>query len=309
MRNVVFRKAIDLTSLPASWNLVRIAAEWNGSPLMLFVDGKPARPSQAAISADPWVFTRWYQAPPTAHYAMYLRGNEVRTVCFERSQGVSTFHLQPLGKGWLLADRRGGRGNVYDEAGLFLRSIDLGDASEDIQTTPDDRIWVSYFDEGVFGGGIGKQGVVCFDSIGNPVFQYGDFAERNGLPFISDCYAVNVTASGDVWLNYYTDFPLVQLRGFALEHCWSDFGVTGNGFAVKEDAVIYGKEAHVFSRLLESPHKEEMVHPEDESGMPLVPLSTPHLGHAFRGAHIVLNTGSAVYVSVVNHGLHRILDV
>ena len=298
MRNVVFQKAIDLTNLPESWNLVRIAAEWNGSPLLLFVDGKPARPSQAAIDADPRVFTRWYQAPPIAHYAMYLRGNEVRTVCFERSQGISTFHLQTLGTGWLLADRRGGCGNVYDEAGLFLRSIDLGDASEDIQTTPDDRIWVSYFDEGVFGGGIGRQGAVCFDSIGNPIFQYGDFAEQNGLPFISDCYALNVTASGDVWLNYYMDFPLVQLRGFALEHWWSDFGVTGNGFAVKDNAVIYCRDAHVFSRPIESPDKEEILHAEDESGMALVPLPTSHVGYAFRGSYIVLNTGSAVYVSV-----------
>lgn len=298
MRNIVFRNAIDLSHLPTSWNLVRIAADWNGSPLLLFVDGKPTPPDRVAISADPRVFTRWYQTPPIAHYAMYLRGNNMRTVCFERSQGLSTFHLQPLGKGWLLADRRDGRGDIYDDEGQFLRSIDLGDASEDVQTTPEDRIWVSYFDEGVFGSGIGRQGAVCFDSSGNPVFQYGEFAEQNGLPFLSDCYALNVTASGDVWLNYYTDFPLVQLRGFALEHWWSYFGVTGNGFAVKDKAVIYCKDADLFSRPLESPDKEEMLHAEDEAGMALVPLSTPHLGCAFRGTHIVLNTGSAVYVSV-----------
>ena len=70
------------------------------------------------------------------------------------------------------------------------------------------------------------------------------------------------------------------------------------GFAVKEDSIIYGKEAHMFSRPLESLHKEEMLRAEDESGMALVPLTTPHLGHAFRGTHIVLNTGSTVYVSV-----------
>ena len=74
--------------------------------------------------------------------------------------------------------------------------------------------------------------------------------------------------------------------------------MTGNGFAVREDAVLYGKEAHVFSRLLDAPYTEEMVHPEDEFGMALVPLCTPHLGHAFRGRHVVLNTGSAVYISV-----------
>ncbi len=208
-----------------------------------------------------------------------------------------------------MADSRGGCGNVYDEAGLFLRSIDLGDASEDIQTTPDDRIWVSYFDEGVFGGGIGRQGAVCFDSIGNPIFQYRDFAEQNGLPFVSDCYALNVTASGDVWLNYYTDFPLVQLRGFALEHCWSDFGVTGNGFAVREDAVIYGKEAHVFSRLLDAPYTEEMVHPEDEFGMALVPLCTPSPRTCISGPPRCAEYWVRSVHFSVNHVLRRILDV
>lgn len=33
-----------------------------------------------------------------------------------------------------------------DSTGVRLRSVDLGDASEDMQTTPDGKIWVRYFD-------------------------------------------------------------------------------------------------------------------------------------------------------------------
>ncbi len=299
MGNLVFRKVLDLGDIPPSWSLVRLAADWNGFPILLFVEGKPARPDHATISADPWTFTHWYRTPPKAHHAIYFDGSATRIICFERSQGISTFHVQPLRDGWLLADSRGGSANLHDASGHFHRSIDLGDASEDIQTTPDEKIWVSYFDEGVFGGGIGKQGVVCFGAGGIPEFRYGEFAERSGLPFISDCYAMNVAASGDVWLNYYTDFPLVHLQDFALQRVWTDFGVTGKGFAVRDEAVIYARETKLVMRSLVSVAGEsEILNAQDESGLSLVPLTTPHLGTAYRGPNLLLNTGLAVYMSV-----------
>lgn len=298
MKDILFRKVIELRDFPESWSLVRLSGDWNGSPLLLFAEGKPARPDASAISADPSAFTRWYQAAPKQHHAVHLKSDGVDTVSFEQSQGISTFHLQRLESGWLLADRRGGQAKIYDRAGCFLRSLDLGDASEDLQTTPDARIWVSYFDEGVFGCGIGKQGAVCFDPMGNPIFQYGDFAEQNGLPFISDCYAMNATGMGDIWLNYYTDFPLVQLRDFALQHSWNNFGATGNGFAINDNAAFYGKKNHLFSKPLDGSHEEQQLHICDESGAELMPLSETHLAWAFRGACVVLNTGSAVYISV-----------
>jgi len=291
MGNLVFRKVLDLSNIPPSWSLVRLAADWSGFPILLFVEGKPARPDDRAISADPWTFTRWYQTPPKAHHAIHFDGSAIKTICFERSQGISTFHVQPLGDGWLLADRRGGCANLHDASGHFLRSIDLGDASEDIQTTSDEKIWVSYFDEGVFGSGIGQQGAVCFGAAGIPEFKYGEFAERAGLPFIADCYAMNVAAPGDVWLNYYTDFPLVHLQDFALEHVSKDFGVMGNGFAVRDEAVIYARETKLVMRSL-------VLNAQDESGQSLVPLTAPHLGIGYRGPNLLLNTGLAVYVSV-----------
>jgi hypothetical protein len=296
VENLVFRKVLDLSDIPQSWTFVRLAADWNGTPIVLFAEDKPTRP---AAATDPATFARWYRTPPKAHHAVYFDGRETRTITFERSHGISTFHVQRLDDGWLLADRRGGRANLHDSSGHFLRSIDLGDASEDIQTTPDGKIWVSYFDEGVFGSGIGQQGAVCFDREGIPRFKYGDFAERAGLPFISDCYAMNVTSAVDVWFNYYTDFPLVHLQDFALERVSMDFEVTGKGFAVRDDSIVYARGANLVMNPLDpAAGGAAILGAQDESGKGLLPLTAPHIDSEFRGSNLLINTGSAVYVSV-----------
>lgn len=119
----------------------------------------------------------------------------------------------------MLGERRGGRTSVYNKNGSLRFRLELGDASEDIQTTPNGLIWVSYFDEGVFGGGVGEQGLVCFGADGEVLFKYADFAEQNTLPMICDCYAINVDAEDTLWLNYYIISPwfgseISELRRF-----------------------------------------------------------------------------------------------
>ena len=166
---------------------------------MLFVEGKPEQPD---FYGDPYALSNWYRTPPKAHHLVYWEAGQLRSIQFEESQGVSTFHIQPFEGGWLLGERRGGLTKVYDAHGALRFTLDLGDASEDVQTTPDGRIWVSYFDEGVFGNGVGRQGLICFDSAGRVLFQYADFAEQNALPTIADCYAINVDPTGAVWVNY-----------------------------------------------------------------------------------------------------------
>jgi hypothetical protein len=239
MAPVTFKKLIDLTTLPSDWTPVRIALDWSGLPLLVMVEGKPARPDPAAISADPLLFTRWYRTPPKAYHLVHIDGSEVRTICFEQSNGLSTYHVQPFGDGWLLGNSRGGRATLYNGHGSVRTVLDLGDAIEDLQTTAEGQIWVSYFDEGVYGQGPGTQGLICFDGAGVPVFTYGDFAAKNGLPPIDDCYAMNVTGNDDVWLNYYSGFPLVHLHDFALERVWPNFGKMGKGFALRKGASYY----------------------------------------------------------------------
>jgi len=139
---------------------------------------------------------------------------------------------QPLKNGdWLLVQERTHgpqepNGDVFDEDGKLVRSVFLDDGIEDVQTSSAGDIWVSYFDEGVFGGGQYSQcGLVCFAGDGTPRMEFTpDIVERFGISdMISDCYALNVCENGETWTSYYTDFPIVKLKGINFEKAWTDF--------------------------------------------------------------------------------------
>ena len=264
-----------------------VSLDWNGKPLLLFSDGKlPA-----------WVDAR--PNPPTAHHLMYWEGAIERTLTFEQSAGLATVNVQPLADGWLLCEARGGRASVYDQAGKLKESIDLGDAIEDVQTTTDGKIWVSYFDEGVFGGGIGQHGLVCFDALGKAIFKYLDFAEQNKLPFIHDCYALNVISDEEVWLSYYSDFPLVSIKNFQLDRIWKDFGCMHGAFGVTADATIFPKcytrinneKPLLLRRTLTVSPQTEQIEAVDDGGMV---IDNPFRATA-RGSDFFMWTEQALY--------------
>lgn len=275
---------------------MRLTLDWAGRPLLLFVEGKPPQPDFHANNMDAW--STWYRTPPKAHHLVYQEADRLQSVAFDQSQGLSTFHVQRFKEGWLLGERRGGRTTIYDKGGAVCSTLDLGDASEDLQTTPDGLIWVSYFDEGVFGRGIGREGLVCFNSGGDPVFNYARFAEESALPMIDDCYAMNVDPTGAVWINYYTDFPLVRLSNFKLDQAWNAFGVLGNTFAVRGHQVIHVREHQLATSSLIEPlpsTEATSARAADENGNAIVPTSQRHANVAARGASLAINTGDAVY--------------
>ena len=180
---------------------------------MLLQEGKPAEPpTDAPVEAQ----LAWRSIPPKAHQVVYRDGRSQRTVSFAKSECRSSFYLQRLADGWILCEARGGCAVIYNPQGKALGTFDLGDAIKDVLATGGGKIWVSYFDEEVYGRGIGNQGAVCFDSSGRVIFKYFEFAEPLGLPFIDDCYAINVVSEDEVWLSYYSDFPLVGIRAFKL---------------------------------------------------------------------------------------------
>ena len=289
-----FRKVFDLVGIPSDWKLVRLSLDWSGRPLLLFVEGKPPQPD---FHHDIEAWSRWYRMPPKAHHVVYQEANQLQSVAFDHSQGLSTFHVQRFESGWLLGESRGGHATIYDAKGALRFVVELGDAIESIQTVADGRIWVSYFDEGVFGGGIGRQGLVCFDSSGKHLFKYAEFAETNDLPMICDCYALNVDASGDVWLNYYTDFPLVRLREYKLDKVWPDFGVLGNAFAIRGDEIIHLAKDQLSAITVSSEPRAEPLSaiPRDVAGIELTPSPQRYADIAGRGSAFIINTGDAVY--------------
>lgn len=147
-----FSKYLDLSQLPSDWKISRVSVDWAGNPLLLVEEGKPPYP---ANDASVEVQLAWMNTPPKGHHLLYWNGVSQRTLTFDNSTRLLTIYVQQFGEGWLLSDGRGGRADICDKTGRPQRTLDLGDAANDVQTTANGHIWVSYFDEGVFGGGIG----------------------------------------------------------------------------------------------------------------------------------------------------------
>lgn len=173
-------------------------------------------------------------------------------------------HIQPLSGELLLVCARSRyrgpedfekNGRVYNLDGKFVREMLLGDGIQSVQATAGGTIWTSYFDEGVFGNygwksPIGASGLVAWDSSGNKLYE---FEPNDGLDLISDCYALNVVAEEDVWLCYYTEFPLVHLHRRQIESVWTP-PVAGSGaFAIAENRALFqgGYDDHDTYHLFE----------------------------------------------------------
>jgi hypothetical protein len=119
---------------------------------------------------------------------------------------------------WLVVGSRTGsepNARVLAPDGALLDRFMLGDGIEHIAIDDKDRIWVCWFDEGIFGEGWSvpgrecppsRNGVACFAQDGS-VVDVPSWPKDAGV--IADCYALTPSGSG-VWMSPYTDFPLVR---------------------------------------------------------------------------------------------------
>lgn len=148
-------------------------------------------------------------------------------------------------------------GRVFGADGSLKREFLLGDGIADVQTTKEGRIWVSYFDEGVFGnygwgepGGpepIGAAGLLRFDSNGNREWEY---KPPRSFEHIADCYALNV-AHDATWAYYYTHFPLVRVASDNSIEAWRTPVDGASAFALDRSKIIfYGGYADERDRCL-----------------------------------------------------------
>jgi hypothetical protein len=150
-------------------------------------------------------------------------------------------YAQPLEENWLLVSARTDEeegylrnATLFDVHGNVLKTFEFDDAIQDVQTTKDSAIWVSYFDENM------GSGLRCYDKQGLKTFDYADFVFQTGrkVPFIDDCYALNVTSEG-THIYYYSDFPLVTLNktGYKI---FRNVPIQGShAFAILNDLVLF----------------------------------------------------------------------
>ncbi|RKN16530.1 hypothetical protein D7147_22440 [Micromonospora musae] len=104
-------------------------------------------------------------------------------------------------------NRGGANAEVWTFDGRRKHEGDLGDAIEDVLTTPTGAIWVSYFDEALAGTGPQTHGLARFTPDLEPEWLYPHGA---GLPPIFNCYALNV-AGETAWTYAYNRFHLVSV--------------------------------------------------------------------------------------------------
>jgi hypothetical protein len=221
---------VGLPNLPAGWEIAAIGVGPDGRVLILAAEGS--------------LVAR--RATGSSRYRIYAQDGELREGPeFLGLRGATYDHVQPIdGHNFLVAapwtyPEMGQNGHVLDRDGTLVRQLSLGEGIADVQTTSGSDVWVSYFDEGVFKAG--EPGLACFDHVGERVFAFNSsIANNDDVPIIHDCYAMNVESDNEVWLYYYSAFPLVRLVDKQLAGIWPRTpGLGAHAFAVGERSVLF----------------------------------------------------------------------
>jgi len=120
-----------------------------------------------------------------------------------------------------------------------------GDGIENLSVDSKSRIFISYFDEGVFGNngwggpgpvGPGAGGLCCFDDKGDIEWQFNS-VDGTG-EFISDCYALNVCGV-HAYIYYYTDFSLCEIDPEFSTKYWNPNLSGCRNFAIDKNLVVF----------------------------------------------------------------------
>lgn len=136
----------------------------------------------------------------------------------------------------------------YNSNGQLIEAFTLGDGISHVQIDETDTIWVSYFDEGIFGNfgweqPMGSAGIVAYSMNGHRLWGASDYG-------MIDCYALNVVSSKEVYFYYYDDFYLVQLNGKkeSIRYRINDRQHTLDQFIVGEEDLIGQIDMHTIMR-------------------------------------------------------------
>ncbi|MEM7593555.1 MAG: hypothetical protein AAF383_18920 [Cyanobacteria bacterium P01_A01_bin.83] len=184
-------------------------------------------------------------------YFQFLSNHEILLVCsLSRYKSSTNFEKN---------------GRIYSNEGEYKREILLGDGIADVQVSEGGIIWTSYFDEGVFGNRgwndpIGKNGLVAWNSMGEKIYEFYHNAE---IGQICDCYALNVISAREVWLYYYTEFPLVKLKNYKIQDYWFVPIKGSSAFAIYRNFALfnggYQERENFYLVKLEKNHQAKII--------------------------------------------------
>jgi hypothetical protein len=223
---------------------------------------------------------------PQSYRILSWLGQRVPTETVIPKEPYNITHVQPLGPDFLLVCARCQRrsdsdidenARVYTRDGRLKRSFVLGDGIQHVLVADDQTIWVSYFDEGIFGNygwdtPLGESGLVQWSAEGKRLYE---FTPPDGLDFMADCYALNIDSSGSTWCCYYTDFPVVRIHAGEVRS-WEPVVEGSSCFAADYPYVLFflgydNRQELVLAQLLQDgkSRRVESFIPTDEAGAPL----------------------------------------
>ena len=206
------------------------------------------------------------------------------------------FDMFPDGRVLLAGSRADFRSrDDFDRNGIVVdggacRHILLGDGIEHLQIDGAGRIWVGYFDEGIFGNSgwsnpVGAPGLVVFNDLGSVLW-------RNGGIDMADCYALNVAADA-AWVCAYADFQLCRLD--------ADFGLSlrDPGLSGCRGVAVHGDRALFSGQYDEPAHRFHLIEPGPATARPRALVVGLEGGAGCGGGDILMRGG---HVHVVSGG-------
>ena len=204
-----------LPPLPEGWHVLKCK----------LLDG----PRLAIIGADVDMLAAWQSAPTqqtagepwrlaakaTCKLWMFQDDQLIDGVQFPMLEPFPIVEQFPDGR-WLVVNGRSrGNGNarILGPDGAELQRIEVGDGIEHVKIDAQGRIWVGWFDEGVFGNSNwqcpghkwppSSHGIAAFDDKG-ALLSHATLA-------MADCYALNVLGD-EAWATTYPDFPIWRMK-------------------------------------------------------------------------------------------------
>ncbi len=142
-----------------------------------------------------------------------------------------------LAAGWCANDDLNGL--IFNSETREKTKFHAGDGIETICIDDASRIFISYFDEGIFGDGPGMGGITCFNDEGGIIWQFNSTDRKDA--YISDCYAMNVTGF-DAYIYYYTDFELAKIGPKFETAIWKTDISGCHCFAISDDALLFSSQ-------------------------------------------------------------------
>jgi hypothetical protein len=173
-------------------------------------------PQAVGVGPDGTAFAVWpYRGDLTRkRLTWHVAGVREAVGAVDVQTELRVFFVQPLPDQRILlaaarAKSAAANAEVWTSGGELVHRGNLGDAIEDLLTTPSGRIWAGYFDEAMGGQCPEGHGLARFRADLSTEWLYPTDA---GLPYIADCYALNVEEE-TAYFCPYTEFHILSATG------------------------------------------------------------------------------------------------